>query len=90
MRVPLVEKKGLVKQSQYQLTSERTHSNLALTIYVVRQGDSVYSIANRYGVSPQEVINQNQIENPERLVIGQALVIPVESIQHRVTSGESL
>jgi spore germination protein len=61
-----------------------------LVIYVVRQGNSVYSIANRYGVSPQEVINQNQIENPERLVIGQALVIPVESIQHRVTSGESL
>jgi spore germination protein len=61
-----------------------------LVIYVVRQGDSVYSIANRYGVSPQEVINQNQIENPERLVIGQALVIPVESIQHRVSSGESL
>lgn len=61
-----------------------------MVIYVVRQGDSVYSIANRYGVSPQEVINQNQIENPERLVIGQALVIPVESIQHRVSSGESL
>ena len=61
-----------------------------MVIYVVRQGDSVYSIANRYGVSPQEVINQNQIENPKRLVIGQALVIPVESLQHTVTSGESL
>jgi spore germination protein len=61
-----------------------------LVIYVVRQGDSVYSIASRYGVSPQEVINLNQIENPQRLVIGQALVIPVDSFQYTVASGDSL
>jgi spore germination protein len=61
-----------------------------LVIYVVRQGDSVYSIASRYGVSPQEVINQNQIEDPQRLVIGQALVIPVESFQYTVALGDSI
>lgn len=61
-----------------------------LIIYTVRPGDSVYSIAQRYGVSSQEIILQNQLENPERLVVGQALVIPVETIRHVVTAGQTL
>jgi len=63
---------------------------VCLVIYTVRPGDSVYSISQRFGVSQQEIISQNQLEVPERLVIGQALVIPVETIRHVVRPGQSL
>lgn len=61
-----------------------------LVIYTVRSGDSVYSIAQRFGVTQQNIILQNQLENPGQLVVGQALVIPVESVRHVVAAGESL
>ena len=61
-----------------------------LVIYTLQPGDSVYSISQRYGVSSREIILQNQLENPDRLVVGQALVIPIETIRHVVTAGQTL
>jgi spore germination protein len=61
-----------------------------LVIHVVRSGDTIYSIGRRYGVSPNKIISDNEIENPERLVIGQTLVILGETIRHTVRRGESL
>lgn len=47
-----------------------------LVIHVVKAGDSIYSIAKIYGVSPNEIIENNEVTNPEALVVGQTLVIP--------------
>jgi spore germination protein len=46
-----------------------------LRIHVVRQGQSIYTIARQYGVSPQSIISDNELENPRQLVVGQTLVI---------------
>lgn len=48
-----------------------------LAIYVVREGDSVDSIAGSAGIPAEEVIWANQIEYPYRLAVGQSLYIPV-------------
>ena len=45
-------------------------------IYVVKQGDSLYSIANRFRVNPTTLANVNELTNPDVLVIGQTIVIP--------------
>jgi spore germination protein len=63
---------------------------IILTIYTVRAGDSLYSIATRYGVTVDALIYANQIANPLRLVVGQALIIPVSRTTHRVAQGQSL
>jgi LysM repeat protein len=44
--------------------------------YVVRSGDTLNSIAARYGVSPSTLARTNGISNPNRIYIGQRLVIP--------------
>ena len=46
-------------------------------IHVVESGESLYSIAFDYGVSPETLQVINGIENPQLLSIGQELVIPV-------------
>jgi spore germination protein len=48
---------------------------VSLRIHVVRQGQSIYTIARQYGVSPQSIISDNELENPRQLVVGQTLVI---------------
>jgi LysM repeat protein len=46
------------------------------TTIVVRSGDTLNSIAARYGVSPSTLARTNGITNPNRIYIGQRLVIP--------------
>jgi len=60
-----------------------------MVIYVVKPGDSIYSISQIYGVSSAAIIQANGLTNPDRLVIGQALVIPLPST-YTVKSGDSL
>jgi len=61
-----------------------------MIIHVVRRGDSVYSIARQYGVSPASIITSNELKNPGQLVVGQTLVILEGSRTHTVVAGESL
>ncbi|NLL66759.1 MAG: LysM peptidoglycan-binding domain-containing protein, partial [Clostridiaceae bacterium] len=61
-----------------------------MEIHVVKSGESVYSIANLYGVSWQKIVSDNELANPNQLVIGQTLVILPGTRQHIVRRGESL
>lgn len=61
-----------------------------MIIYTIRQGDNIYSISRRYNVPMQKILGDNQIENPEQLVVGQSIVINVDNIKHTVAPGESL
>lgn len=55
---------------------------ILLEIYIVKSGDTLYQIANNYGVSVDELVFYNQLENPSVLSVGQALVIPVGESQN--------
>ncbi|WP_431802085.1 glycosyl hydrolase family 18 protein [Halobacillus andaensis] len=59
-------------------------------IHVVSEGESVYAIANLYEVSPNQIVEANELETPSDLVIGQALVIPMEGRFYFVQPGDTL
>lgn len=61
-----------------------------MLIHVVRPGESLWQIAVNYGVTLQALLNANRPPNPNRLVVGQSLVIPTEAVYHTVQSGETL
>lgn len=61
-----------------------------MTIYVVRPGDSLWSISRRFGVSMERISNTNRLDEIPRLVIGQALVIPTLESPYLVQPGDSL
>jgi len=61
-----------------------------MTIYVVKRGDTLWRIANLYQVSINDIIAVNQLENPDVLVVGQAIIIPEEDDYHIVRPGETL
>ena len=61
-----------------------------IQIHVVRAGESVWGIAHMYGTTVQSIVDANQLSRPNRLVVGQALVIPVVGDYYYVQPGDSL
>lgn len=45
-------------------------------IYHAEVGDSIYSIARKYGVTPADILRVNNIPNPNLIYPRQAICIP--------------
>ncbi|WP_370644686.1 LysM peptidoglycan-binding domain-containing protein [Sporosarcina sp. ACRSL] len=56
----------------------------------MQQGQSLYSIGQAYGISHEEIATANELSDPSRIVVGQALVIPITGSFHLVRPGQSL
>lgn len=61
-----------------------------MNIHVVKAGDTLTSIAAQYGVSQELIIQQNELPNPERLLIGQSIGIRIPDVTHAVVEGNTL
>ncbi|QTB29462.1 glycoside hydrolase family 18 protein [Lysinibacillus sphaericus] len=61
-----------------------------MQIHVVRAGESLWGIAEAYGTTVQSIVDANKIPEPNRLVVGQALVIPIVGSFYYVQPGDSL
>ena len=57
---------------------------------MVRPGDSVWSIARNFGVTPESIIDANKLGSSPELVIGQTLVIPSRERAYRVQVGDTI
>ena len=69
-----------------------------VTIHVVQRGETLFRIAENYGLTLEEIAQVNQIADPGSILIGQRLIIPigglpessVEVQTHVVQPGETL
>jgi len=65
-------------------------SNSQISVYIVRPGDTLSSIAAMFGVSTNTIVGANDIQKGV-IKPGQELVIlPISGIQHTVVKGETL
>jgi murein DD-endopeptidase MepM/ murein hydrolase activator NlpD len=67
----------------------RQASSAATGVHVVRRGDTVYGIAQRYDISTRALIERNQLRPPYRLAAGSRLKLP-PSQAHIVRRGDTL
>lgn len=61
-----------------------------MVIYVVQQGDTLYKIAQRFGVTVQKLVDDNELTTPDKLAIGQDIVVNVDTIPHTVVRGDTM
>lgn len=61
-----------------------------MQIHVVQQNQSLTGIAQAYGSSVNDIVEANELPNPNNLVVGQTLVIPIVGQFYWVQSGDSL
>ncbi|MDT0163904.1 glycoside hydrolase family 18 protein [Bacillus sp. AG4(2022)] len=61
-----------------------------MQIHIVRAGQSLTGIAQAYGTTAADISQANELPNPDRLVVGQALVIPITGRFYWVQPGDTL
>ena len=61
-----------------------------MQIHVVRRNESLTTIARAFGTTAADITEANELSNPNNLVIGQALVIPIIGSFYWVQAGDSL
>lgn len=61
-----------------------------MQIHVVQSGDTLFSIANTYGTTTDAITIANELDAPNHLVVGQALVIPIVGQFYFVQPGDNL
>ncbi|MGE6258932.1 LysM peptidoglycan-binding domain-containing protein [Heyndrickxia sporothermodurans] len=61
-----------------------------MKIYVIKKGDSLHHIAHTFGVSILQIVSANQINEPNKLVIGEAIVIPSPGREYIIQPGDNL
>jgi spore germination protein len=61
-----------------------------MEIYVVQEGDNIYSISGKFGISVDRLVMNNGLKNPYELTIGQALVIAYPLESYTVQEGDTL
>ncbi len=71
----LAEQSSLAKPAAEKSTAEKTSTKKYLEEYVVKPNDTIYSIANDYGISEQELISLNS-ELKRGIKLGMILRVP--------------
>ncbi|WML48332.1 LysM peptidoglycan-binding domain-containing protein [Neobacillus sp. PS3-34] len=65
----------------------------AQTTYVVQSGDTLWKVAQKFGVTTQAIIDANKLDPTQYLYVGQKLIIPVAppaTTTYSVQSGDTL
>lgn len=60
-------------------------------IYTVKRGDTLYKIAAMYGITINDIVVANGLENPDKIIIGQNLLIPINrDNEYKVKAGDTM
>ncbi len=87
-RLPKVQFAG--SQNSLQNVEERQE----VTTYTVEQGDTIFGIADKFGLKPETILWANRYiigDSPDGLVVGVELyILPEDGVYHRWAEGEGL
>ncbi len=62
-----------------------------VSVYVVRKGDTLFAIADMFGVSVNTILWANDMKKGDKLTPGSTLfILPVSGIEHEVVKGQTL
>ncbi|MEJ2746535.1 MAG: LysM peptidoglycan-binding domain-containing protein [Anaerolineae bacterium] len=59
-----------------EMSGEALPTAVSTVSYTVQHGDTILSIARRYGVSVEAIVTANKISNPNHIEVGTTLLIP--------------
>jgi len=61
-----------------------------MKIHTVKAGDTIFKIARQHATSPMKIIENNELENPDRLVVGEKLLVLNPTRTYSVRGADTL
>ena len=61
-----------------------------MQIHTVKKGDTIFKIARQHATSPMKIIENNELESPDRLSVGQKVLILNPTRTYTVRGSDSL
>lgn len=61
-----------------------------MVIHVVNWGDILWKIAKYYNTSVDRIVEVNNLQNPDKLLVGQSLIIPTDDTIYTIRYGDVL
>lgn len=58
--------------------------------YTIKRGDSVYQIARKFDISPEKIIQDNNIADARKLTIGENLFIDINELNYKIQQNDNL
>ena len=72
-------------------TDTTVDSSNSISVYTVKNGDSISSIADHFGISVNTILWANDLTIRSNITPGMTLnILPISGVQHTVTKGETL
>lgn len=98
VRLNNIQNPDLIYVGQRLLISVSDDPNKSKEVkYTVKRGDTLSKIANRYGITVNEIVSLNNIQNPNLIYVGQQLRVPLDNsinqmqnVYYRVQRGDRL
>lgn len=59
-------------------------------IYTVKPGDSLNTLSRRFGIPANRIAADNDLRNPDRLIVGQNIVIMSDTMRYPMREGQTL
>ena len=60
-----------------------------MSIHVLQEGETLGLISEQHGVTPERLIIDNELPNPDNLVVGQSMIVRIPTQLHTVVEGDT-
>lgn len=69
----------------YIVVPKMDNENLYFTRYIIKNGDTIYSIARRYNVDPKYLLRLNGLNENDTIYSGDYIFVPKEGVKFYIT-----
>lgn len=93
LSAPILSAASAATPDFYTMQAEevRQYRGGAVIEHVVSEGETVASIAQRYGLRPETIIWENNLDDNAKIKPGDTLrILPVDGVRHKVQRGETI
>lgn len=75
----------ILSPGEYIVVPNKTNENLYFKRYNIQKGDTIYDIARRYGINPNDLLRLNGLNNADTIYPDDIIFVPRENVSFYIT-----